>query len=192
MASKVSIISSAFINLGKEGVSSPQTDNPIFTAAASIYDQLIPYIFTLGNWRFATKVVELNKIVGDPLPTEWFTQFQIPGDFILLRRVRPLSAFNIFEDRIYSNQDVLQLEYVFLVSEADYPPWFENLCIVMLTARIAMLVTQTGDLAKFWEEMAQKTLQQARATAQSEHPTLSIQPDAILTSHLSSGISYGR
>lgn len=183
MASKIQIISDAFVNLGKAPVSSPQTDNPIFAAASGIYDRLVVSVLTMHPWRFAMKTFELNKLTETSPYDEWNEVFLIPGDVLLAYRTRPVVNFEIFGDRLYTNEIELSLDYIFQASEADFPAYFTDLMILQLSARIAMTVTQLPDLAAFWDKESTRQLVVAKFLDSSTMPNPSIIRNEIFSSH---------
>lgn len=187
MASQVQIISDAFVNLGKPPVNSPVTDNPIFDAASGIYTRLLPSILTLHSWRFAMKNLQLTKLTEDSPFDRWDDVFEMPADMLLAYRTEPILNFEIFDSKLYTNAQQVKLEYVFQASEATFPPYFTDLMVLKLTARIAMTVTQLGTLAKFWEKEAQQQLVTARALDSSIMPNPSVVRDALWETHVGAG-----
>lgn len=192
MASKVEIISDAFINLGSQPVSSPQTDNPIYTAASDIYDRLLPAVLTLHTWRFAMKNFELTKLT-EPSPFErWQSVFEIPADTLLPYSTDPLSNYEIFGRKLYTNENEIKLEYIFQPSEADFPVYFTDAMILSLTARISMTVTQLSTLAAFWEKKAEAGLVLARSLDSQIMPNPVVIRDEIWASHFGTSRLFGR
>jgi hypothetical protein len=184
MASDIQIISDAFINLGKPPVNSPSTDNPIFAAAKDIYDHILPNVLTWHTWRFAMTNLSLTKL-DEPSPFErWSNVFELPGDMLLAYRTDPSTDFEIFESRLYTNIDVIKLEYLFKASEAVFPPYFADLMVLVLTARIAMTVTQLADLAAFWQKEADRALIIARGLDSSIMPNPSVVRDPLWEAHV--------
>jgi len=183
MASKVQIISDAFVNLGKGVVSSPETDNPIFAAASSVYDRLLPSMLTIHPWRFAMKSFQLNKLNESSPYARWSAVFQIPGDVELIYRTDPLLNYEIFQNKLFTNSSSVLLEYLFLPKESEFPAYFTQLMIVKLTARIAMTVTQLDNLAAFWEKESIQQIALARAADSSMMPNIPVVRNAIYQSH---------
>ncbi len=184
MASDIEIISDAFINLGKQPVNSPSTDNPAFAAAKDIYDHILPNVLTLHPWRFAMRALELTKVDEESPFARWQNIFEMPGDMLLAYRTDPLAEFEIFENRLYTNLEVIQLEYVFKASEAVFPPYFTDLMVLVLTSRIAMTITQLADLAVFWRKEADRGLIIARGLDSSIMPNPSVVRDPIWEAHV--------
>jgi len=189
MASKVQIISDAFVNLGKQTVSAPLVDNPIYAAASSIYDRLLPDILTMHPWRFAMKSFNLNRINEESLIARWPDIFQLPADLLLIYRTVPVLNYEVFGDRIYTNSTSLTLEYIFQASESGFPSYFTQLMVLQLTSRIAMTVTQLPELLQIWKQEAERQLIVARSIDSSIMPNPTIVRDPLVQAHFGSGRS---
>lgn len=192
MASKVEIISDAFINLGNPPVSSPQTDNPLYAAASDIYDHLLPAVLALHTWRFAMKNFELTKLTEESPFGRWQSVFELPSDVLLPHTTDPITNYEIFGRKLYTNEDTIKLEYIFKASEADFPPYFTDAMVLILTARISMSVTQLPNLAAFWEKKGEAALILARSLDSQIMPNPVVVRDEIWSSHFGTGRVFGR
>ena len=190
MASKVQIISDAFVNLGKQPVNSPLTDNPIYIAASGIYDRILPVVIVKHPWRFSIKTFELATLTDEIPFDRWSYVYQLPGEMLLLIRTDPLINFEIYGDKLYANVNELKIEYQYKASESEFPAHFADLMTLELTARIAMTVTQLGDLAQMWRTEAQKALMLARAIDSSMMPNQAVVRDRLISAHTGPYISY--
>lgn len=153
MASKVSIISNAFNYLGKGQVNDLDA-SPATQAASSLYDTL--YLAMLGShpWTFALQIgYELSKINSQTGVDEWQYIYQIPSDLIRAYRVRPLSIFRRFKDKIYSNESELFLDYTQYVSEEKLPSDFIFMMQAGVAAECAMMITNDRSIQQQWMQI---------------------------------------
>lgn len=156
MTSKVSLISASFILLGQNPVSDVSTfntGNPIHAAASTWYDLVVADFFSGPQpWRFAIYTQALSRLVTAPLMDDWQYAFQLPTDpaYKMLVQVYPSSSYMIYEDKIYSNQTSLMIDYVYQPAESTFPSYFQLAVIYKLTANIAMLITQEQTVAERW------------------------------------------
>jgi hypothetical protein len=166
VATKINIISQAFVLLGKDVVTSldPDLDGGSrgIAAAEQIYDTLYPSLLTIHPWRFAMKSFLLNELVGPILLDRYTVVYQLPSDLVAIWKVDPISQFEIFEDELYSNRKDLKIEYVFQPDESAFPTYFTMMLIYQLAANIAMTITQQPSLAQLWNTKAEQALAQAR------------------------------
>lgn len=187
MASDIQIISDAFILLGKQPVSSPITDNPEFAAAKDIYDRLILDMLVIHPWRFAVKNLELSEST-EPSPFDrWSKVFLMPGEQLLTYRTDPIINYEIFENKLYTNESSVKLEFVFKADESRFPPYFTRMVTFQLAADIAMTVTQSVAIAEFWEKKAEQQRLNATYLDSTIQPNPVIVRDAIWGSHFGSG-----
>lgn len=192
MTSKVEIISDAFINLGSPPVSSPQTDNPLFTAASDIYDHLLPAVLSLHRWRFAMKNFSLTKLTETSPFDRWTNVFEVPADVLWISTTDPITNYEIFGRKLYTNENTIKLEYVFEAAESAFPPYFTDAMVLLLTARIAMTVTQLATLTAFWEKKAEAALILARSLDSQIQPNPVVLRDEIWASHFGTRQILGR
>ena len=192
--SKTSIISKAFVLLGKAPINSLNTaiDNGVagVAAAIQIYDSLYPKFLSQHPWRFATKTLQLNLINAPTGIVEYQSKFQLPSDLLQPQRVRPQSSFRIFGDELFSNQSELQLDYIFQPPEADMPFYFEMALTYELAANIAMTITQQPQIAQLWNTKAEQEIARARYLDSMQQTADSSASLPIFRSHFT-GSSHG-
>jgi hypothetical protein len=143
---KVQIISFALSLLGRKPIISLENQNDITSAAEQAFDFLVPVILSTGQWRFATKIQQLSKLVTTPVVDDWTFIFEIPSDYLKLIRLYPHTyAFEIYEDRhLYSNVDgPLYIEYVFEPSIFRFPAYFNNYLAYRIAENLALSNAQT-------------------------------------------------
>ncbi len=193
MATSIGIISAAFILLGQKPVSSPLTDNPEFAAAQDVYDLLLPDMLTVHTWRFASTTLQLSKSTEESPFDRWNNVFFMPGGQLISYRTDPTTNFEIYQNKLYTNKTSIKLEYVFKVSEANFPPYFTRLMAFQLAADIAMTVTQDFKIAAFWEKKAEMLLLSAKFRDSTIQPNPVPQRDEIYQAHFATGrITGGR
>lgn len=191
MASEVQIISDAFILLGKQPVSSPSTDNPEFAAASDIYDRLLPAVLTMHTWRFAVKNMQLSESTETSPFDRWSTVFLMPAEQLISFRTDPIIDYEIFENKLYTNENSVKLEFVFRASEGTFPPYFTRLMTFQLAADIAMTVTQDVSIAQYWEKKAEQQSLLARYLDSTVMPNPVVVRDSIWESHFGTGRVLG-
>jgi hypothetical protein len=163
-ASRIEIISNALELIGDKAVTSAN-DNPNSRLANRFYDATYRSILSRGSFKFAKKTRQLNKLT-DPVPSgpddSYQNQFQIPSDCDYPIRVWPQSKYDIYADKIYSNEITLYLEYVFTESEGNLPGYFVEAFEHSLAARIAYPITKDRALAADYKELAHEKLMEAK------------------------------
>ena len=158
MATDISMSSNALLLIGHSTINSFTDAGAGARAASNLYDTVYEDAITSYPWRFAMGKVALSKLVDSPL-NEWTNAFQLPGDLLLTYRTYPRSVFEIYEDKLYSDQDSIEIDYWFKPSEASLPPYFVKYMQYLLAAEFAISVTDNRTLADtFNTKSAQQAL----------------------------------
>lgn len=155
MATDISMSSNALLLLGAETINSFTDAGAGARAAANLYMTVYEDAITSNAWRFAMGKVTLSKLAASPL-NEWTNAFQLPGDLLLVYRTYPRSTFEIYEDKLYSNNDTVEIDYWFQPAETTLPPYFVKYMQYLLAAEFAISVTDNRTLAETFMSMADK------------------------------------
>lgn len=153
MATKVSMSSNALLLIGHGTINSFSDPGAGARAASNLYDTVYEDAITSYPWRFAMGKVSLSKLVATPL-NEWTNAFQLPGNLLLTYKTYPRSDFEIYEDKLYSNLDTVEIDYWFKPDESALPPYFVKYMQYLLAAEFAISVTDNRTLADTFNEKA--------------------------------------
>jgi hypothetical protein len=178
MATKISMCSNALLLIGHGTISSFTEGGAGALVASNLYDSSYENLLTLHRWRFASGKVSLSRLTATPL-NEWDYAFQLPANYMLINRVIPQSDYEIFEDKIYSNQQTLDLDYVYKPAESELPAYFVKLVEYYLASQFSVPVTDNSTKGQLYDGMYQNQLRQAKFADASSRP-----PDAIASTPL--------
>jgi len=153
MATDISMCSNALILLGHTTINSFTDPGAGATAAANLYDTVYEDALTGHPWRFAMGKVTLSKLTDTPL-NEWTNAFQLPGNLLLTYRTYPRSNFEIYEDKLYTNNNEVEIDYWFKPTETSLPPYFVKYMQYALAAEFAISVTDNRTLADLFANQA--------------------------------------
>ncbi len=193
MVTKVDIVSDAFTNLGRNPVSDiDSSSEPIVITASKKYDLLL--LNELGNhpWRFATLTRDLNLLAAEPPVKEFSNAFQLPTDFLKMERVNEGDFFRIYENKLYTNTQSIQIDYTAKVDESRFPAYFSLYMGYRLTQDMAMPLTQQLTIKKDWTASASRQLLLARFQDSQQQPSDVIVNDPITAAHIGSVRGSGR
>ena len=155
MATNISMSSNALLLIGHNTINSFTDPGAGARAAANLYDVVYEDALTGYPWRFAMGKVSLSKLTAKPL-NEWSNAFQLPGDLLLVYRTYPRSTFEIYEDKLYSDQDTIEIDYWFKPAETTLPPYFVKYMQYLLASEFAISVTDNRTLAETFSIQADK------------------------------------
>ena len=153
MATDISMSSNALLLIGHETINSFTDAGAGARSASNLYATVYEDALTGYPWRFAMGKVALSKLTADPL-NEWSNAFQLPGDLLLVYRTYPRSTFEIYEDKLYSDQETIEIDYWFKPAETTLPPYFVKYMQYALAAEFAISVTDNRTLAELFDAKA--------------------------------------
>jgi hypothetical protein len=185
--SKIEIISQAFGLLGKENPVHIDDESPTVATASKLYDTFLLKAFSSHPWRFAMEPAkELSQLVEPPPIDTWQFAYQLPENFLILYRLRPLNFtdFEIFKDQLFCDIDSpLYMDYIRTIDESNFPSYFVTYMITYLASKIALQVTQNAEIAVAWSQQADIELAQARNLDSQQMPNPFVRSNQIWSAH---------
>lgn len=177
MAQKIEIISNAMILIGANPISdlSEGTEGLV---AASLYENTYRGLLASHSWRFATKKRQLSRLTDAPL-NEWDYQYQLPSDLITVYKVQDNTDYEIYGDKIYSDQPELYIDYRYRVDETLLPAYYTLTLQFFLAAQFAIPITDNSQRAQVYQALYEDQLRRAKGIDSSARPQ-----DAIVDSPL--------
>jgi hypothetical protein len=167
---KLAICNLAFNVLNKNAVDDLVNSGEFTNSASRAFDLLYPSTISSKSWRFATKTQLLNLLPTPPPVTRWRYQFQMPSDYLAAVRTYPPMDFNIFQDKLYANNRIINFEYRFLPDPTHLPAYFVHYFAIILAAWFAKAVCEDDKLSAALQQEAQIQLGEALFTDSQSHP----------------------
>ena len=137
--SKTQLISNALVLLGDEPISSI-TEPGAGAKASVLYESAYFSMLSSHTWKFATKKKELSKLSEAPL-NEFQFQYQLPTDFIVIITTYPASTYKILGDKLYTDSSSVEIDYIYKITEDQFPPYFIEAFEYYLAAKLAIPIT---------------------------------------------------
>jgi hypothetical protein len=158
----ITICSDALVLLGAAPISSFNDG----TDEANTCDRLYPDVrdSTLQShpWAFSFKKVQLAKTVDTPV-NEWKYEYQLPSDRIGPPRAafnstevgaRPFQKWEIYGDKLLTNEETIVIDYQYSVSESVMPIWFVQLLKYQMAWHLAEPITDQVSKTDYWKGVA--------------------------------------
>ena len=175
MASKVDIVSNALLLVGHTAISSFDADQGAgATVGSALFDSTLQYMLSTTYWRFSVKQQQLSRLSAVPL-ANWQYAHQIPVDSITIHRLTPRCNYQIFEDKIYSNQQDLWADYTYQVGAEALPLYFVKCLEYKLAADFSISISNDVSKKQIWESQYQNEIRIAMAADAKSHPPEAIQ-----------------
>lgn len=165
----VSIASNALILLGHDPIASFDEEGVGAKVASNFYETTLRAKLNEYDWNFARKSALLNKMSAAPAH-RWKFAYQIPTDHIRTLTAYPHSDYDIVGDKIYSNTDNLELEYIYRIDESFFTAMFREALELYLAAKWAIPVTENATNAGVYDGLATVAFRKAKSIDAMEKP----------------------
>lgn len=177
--SKVQLASNALVLLGDSAISSFSEDGAGAAAASNLYETSYLAMLSSHRWNFATKKKQLSRLSEAPR-NEYKYQFQLPTDMVMLITTYPVSTYRILGDKLYSDSQTIDIDYIWKVTEDQFPAYFVKAFEFYLAAQLAIPVTEDLNKADMMMRLYDRESRKARYTDSQSQPAVSIQDDPYI------------
>lgn len=175
MEKKIEICSNALLFLGHKPISSFDEPGAGALLAKNLWEPTYRNFLSINPWTFSKKYVDLNLIVGAPTNPNWQFQFQLPSDYIRVRGTIPNTDYEIYEDRIFTNDNKLGLEYFYMVREELLPPYAVRALEYNMAAVMSVPLTVDAKRAEYYNAQYLQQLAVAMSIDSSSQPARGFQ-----------------
>lgn len=174
---EIEIISNALILNGKSKISSAQAGGRDYTNAKALFDQLASNAMSHPSWRFNVKIVQLQLLANyDPDFAGFNYAWQLPADFLSLKRLDPNIPFQIYEDRIFTTgSSPIKLAYNTQKPVSKWPVYFRNFMVYELAYALAKGISEDAKLTADLKADRHSYRSQGRFIDSQNHPNVAIQ-----------------
>ena len=158
----VSLANRGLTRLGLKTIAGFTEDSDKARTSDLMYPGIRDSILSMHPWRFATGKTTLNRLVATPV-NEWKYAYQLPTDLIAGPYAMfnsdqvgalPMTRFEIFEDKVYTDEEKVVVDYRYRPSEAKFPPLFQELVVYAFAAAVGQILTDNTKLATLYHEAA--------------------------------------
>lgn len=162
MATKESIASQALILLGTRPIDSFEEDSDLARTVSNLYPDLRDALMNEYPWRFLTKKAQLGRLTAVPL-NEWQFIYQLPSDIMgstfalfesLDEGAQPVKAWEQFGSTIYTNFELVAIDYRARRDEAEWPGYFTQLMTYECAWIFAQPATSDDEKMDRWFRVA--------------------------------------
>ena len=198
----VSLVNRGLIRLGLQPIAGFAEESDKANTSETMYPGIRDSIIAMHPWRFATGKGTLNRLVATPV-NEWKYAYQLPtnliaGPYSVFNSSKtgalPLTSFEIFEDKVYTDEEKIVVDYRFRPSESKFPPLFQELVVYAFAAAVGVILTDNKKLAALYHQAAWGTPSDnmrggffavaARENAAS-NPAMAIEDDSLVVARFS-------
>jgi hypothetical protein len=158
----IDLASNALLLIGEETISSFTDDSTAALVAANLYELTFESLLTLHPWRFASKQATLSRLTDTPV-TEWSYAYQLPADFMVAQHIDDGNEmYQIYGDKLYSNNTSIILDYTFKPDESFLPAYFAELLEYRLASVFAIPITESTSKGEYYASLAIRQMTKAK------------------------------
>lgn len=177
--SKEQIASNALVLLGDEPISSFTQSGAGAQTAAALYESSYLSMLSSHRWNFATKKAVLARLSEAPT-NEYAFKYQLPTDIVMLITTMPSSDYRVLGDKLYSNFPTAQIDYIWKVTEDQFPAYFVASFEFYLAAKFAIPVTEDINKAEVMKRFYEIESRRARYADSQSAPIVPILDDPYI------------
>jgi len=165
----IDICSNALMLLGHKPIASFDEEGTGAQVSKAFYES--SYRAKLGGytWNFAKQKVLLTKMNEEPL-NQWKYMYQLPTDHIRTITVFPHSDYTIVKDKVYSDTDNLEMDFIYRVDESFMTALFREAFEIYLAGKFAVSVTENVTAADAWMKQSDRAFKSAKTVDAQEKP----------------------
>ena len=162
----INICSKALLILGANSISSFNDGTAEAEVAGNLYSLVRDSLLSSYTWSFAVAQRTLAKLENSPL-ADYQNAFSLPSDFLRVisggsgNRGRGLQ-YCIQENRLHTNQEEVNLTYIFRPDESTFPAFFVEALISKLAAEMCLPLTESTSRAGHLADKSEKDINKAR------------------------------
>ncbi|WP_297826843.1 hypothetical protein [uncultured Desulfovibrio sp.] len=164
--SRTSIINTALMRVGAQGVTAAFQDSPSAQTAAAAYDRSLAYCLSLHPWAFALTRAALARGTEKAAPG-WRFCYPLPPDCLRVADAVSMGqwgaqrlSYSLAGGNLQTDADAVTISYVSAKS-ADFPDAFADALAWRVALEISPYVQQGGN-ARDYLEMFERALDRAR------------------------------
>ena len=151
----------ALLAIGDDFLTSFAVESKGSTVSQNLYNSAYAGQLTCVRWRFASAKAALAQLVAVP-ENDFSYAFQMPGDLLQLQTTKPVTNYEIFGTKIFSNVTPIEIDYTFLVPESVLPDYFILALEAFLASLFAVPVMSSLTMAKEKRELYTILFNQAK------------------------------
>jgi len=139
---KIGLLSKALILIGEKPLNSLSDERYGATVGSNLFELIYENELQSNRWRFACAKVALSRLVDVPL-NEWQYAFQLPPTMLLPIGIFPAAPYEIYADRLYTEQSTIELDYMFKPDVTAVPAYFSTLMVYALARDMVKPITES-------------------------------------------------
>ena len=165
-----SLCNSALLLIGAEEINSFDDNTLSAKLAKQLYATTKDSVLQSFPWRFSLKQKDLGgRLVAQPI-FDWQYQYQLPADLLRMIAMQDDRPYEIYGDKIYTDELACKIIYQVKTDEAEMPAYFQRALEFQLARLFAMSLQEDMQKANLFDSLAQKEIVKARGIDSQQQP----------------------
>ena len=176
MASKIDLISQALVLIGDQPINSLTGSDRRQATANAIYDTTVQNELSKHRWGFARRKAQLSLTTEKVIDDEFRSAYQLPTDLISLIKIKPMSNYQVYGDKILTNMSqAVYCDYIANVDESEWPVYFAKMITYALAVDMSTAIRDNSTIQSNMAALYESAARNARFTDSQQHPQTPIQ-----------------
>ncbi len=172
----ISICNSALILVGADEINSFSDATAEAKLANSVYTDTKQTLLQYHPWRFSLKQKDLGGALVTTPTFDWKYQHQLPSDLLRVIHLYGNDDYQIFGDKIYTNNSTCKMVYQADVLESEMPSYFIKAFQFQLARLFSMSLQEDINKMQAFDQAADKEMMRAKNIDSQQQPNQKI-PD---------------
>lgn len=170
----ISVCNTALVIVGAEEINTFDDATTEAKLANSVYTDTKNSLLQAHPWRFSLKQVDLGGRLTDIPEFDWSYQFQLPPDALRVIAMKDSADYEIYQDKLYTDQTEADIIYQADTSESDMPSYFIRCLQYQLAKLFAISLQEDTSKMQLFEKLADKEITRARNIDAQQQPNTKI------------------
>lgn len=172
----VAICSAALVMVGADELNSFADETREAKLCNLLYDTTVKNLLQDHPWRFSLAQSSLAQLVATPLYGYNYA-YQLPTDCLRVISMERFWPFQVFEDKLYTNANGVNITYQFQPSEVKFPAYFVRLVELEMASLLAVSLAEDESKAQLFKSLAQAQQRRARNIDSQQQPPKVLRQD---------------
>lgn len=174
MSSALDICNSALLMANANPINSFSDSTREAAMCSQFYETTRDSQLSKYPWSFSLFQEKLAQTTNTPL-FDFDYEYQLPVGFVRILKTDNLgNDYRILKDKLFSDQDEVELLYQKNPGEEFFPAYFTRIVEFKMASLLSLSLVQDEQLASLWEQQYLKSIIEGRQTDSQHSPNLRI------------------
>lgn len=173
MPTDVEICSQALLLVGADEITSFSDETREALICQAMYDTTLKSLLEEHPWRFSLAQAQLAQLVATPLYGYNYA-YQLPTDMLRLMATESAGPYQVFENKLYSNESEVYVTYQIKPDEARFPAYFVKVLVLEMAVALAFSLSEDESKASAMQALLEVAKRKARNTDSQQQPTRAV------------------